>query len=142
MPIRVKLLIAALLVAGAGVFVIAAMIGDSSRSDVSVSGSEAIDELIPARQGQVLQQQRVGIDLSADFELTSLLIFPNNQFTGGVEVIGQVIRTDGLNQFIFAPREGQIIEALAPDTNCVIATYRRISRPDDIDSIDWCFAVV
>lgn len=138
---RIRLLIAFLLLLGIGGFVLAVVVSRDSTDDVSVSGNRAIDALFPARGAEVLQQQTVGVDLAAPFRLTSLQIFPNDRLTGGVEVISEVDIVDGLNQYLYSPADGKLIDALSPDTNCVFATYVEIARPDDPATIDWCFEV-
>ena len=53
----------------------------------------------------------------------------------------QVDHIEGLNRFEFAPGEGRLIEALSPDTNCAVATFVLIARPEEADTARWCFEV-
>lgn len=141
MPIRLRLVIAALVVLGIGGFVLAGVVGDRSSDDITISGNGAIDAIIPTRDAEVLQQQSVGIDLAAPYRLTKLTIAPTNNPAVGVDVTAQVQERTGLNQFLFTPGEGKLIEALSPDLNCVFATYVEVARPTEPLTVDWCFEV-
>lgn len=121
---------------------LAAVAGDDSTDDVSITGNDAIDALIPDRGAEVLQQQTVGIDLAAPYRLTSLVISPSNDPASGVEVLTEVEERSGLNRFEFSPAEGKLVEALSPDTNCAVATIVEIARPTETQRIEWCFEVV
>lgn len=133
--------IVVLLAAGLAGFWVASLVGDDGE-DPAVSGRHpAVEALIPARGSEVLQQQTVGIDLSAPYELSSLVIRPSASPGGGVEVIGEADRTAGLNQYLFSPGPGQSIEALSPDTNCAVAVFALIARRADTASVEWCFEV-
>ncbi len=137
----VKLMIAILTVVGAGAFVLAAVVSDDSPGNVSISGNDAIEAIIPAEGAEVLQQQSVGVDLSPPYRVTSMIIAPTDDRSSGVDVTTQVDEMGGLNQFVFSPAEGKLIEALSPDTNCVFVVYVEISRPNDPATVDWCFEV-
>lgn len=143
MPRRSRTLVIVLLVAGVTAFVAAGVIGRDDPGDVSVRSDPAVEALVPLRGARVLQQSPVGIDLAPGWELVSLQIFPDDRFVAGtgVDVIGEVSVTEGLLLYTFQPGEGKALTALSAETNCVVATYRRLARPDDIGSIDWCFEV-
>ena len=131
----------ALLAVGAAGLWVASLVGDDG-ADPAVSGRHpAIEELIPARGSEVLQQQPVGIDLSAPYELSSLVIRPSASPGGGVEVISATDRTAGLNRYLFSPQPGKPIEALSPDTNCAAAVFAPIARRADTETVEWCFEV-
>ena len=130
-----------LLAAGAAGLWVATLVGEDG-ADPAVSGRHpAIEELIPARGSEVLQQQPVGIDLSAPYELSSLVIRPSASPGGGVEVIGATNHTAGLNRYLFSPEPGQPIEALSPDANCAVAVFAPIARRADTETVEWCFEV-
>ncbi len=139
-PRWIWLAILLLVAAGLAGFWLAAVVGDGSTGPI-VSGHSAVEGLIPARDSEVLQQQPVGIDLSAPYELISLVIHPNSSSTGGVEVISETRHVDGLNQFLFRPGPDRLIDALSPDTNCAVATFALTARRDDIATAKWCFEV-
>jgi hypothetical protein len=142
LSIRLRLIIAALFLLGAGGFVIAALVGDDSSDGPSISDNDAIDAIAPAPEAEVLQQQTVVIDLAAPYRLTSMVISPTTERSAGVDVISEVVVIGGLNRFEFSPEEGKLIEALSPDTNCVFATYIELARPEETLIVeDWCFEV-
>ena len=141
--LRMRLTVAALAAAGVAVLVVAALVGSGGSpgpGDAATAGP-AVDRVIPAPGDEVLQQQRVGVVLDARYRLTSLMVFPNDRFTGGVDVSEEVAKVEGLNMFEFAPGEGRLIESLSPDANCVRATFVLIARPDESDTAQWCFQV-
>ena len=70
-----------------------------------------------------------------------MVILPSDNATEGVDVTTEVDHMEGLNRFEFAPGEGRLIEALSPDTNCAVATFVLIARPDEADTARWCFEV-
>ena len=89
----------------------------------------------------MLQQQRVAVVLDTRYRLSSLAIFASEQSSGGVDVTAEVDHIKGLNRFEFVPGDGRLIEALSPDTNCAVATFVLIARPEESDTVRWCFEV-
>ena len=134
--------IVALALFGIGVFVVAALAGSGEdESDRAVTAGPAVDRVIPNPGDEVLQQQRVGVVLDARYRLSSMVILPSANATEGVDVTSEVEHTEGLNRFEFAPGEGRLIEALSPDATCVIARFVLIARPEESDTVRWCFEV-
>ena len=133
---------AALAVLGILGLVVAALVG-SGDDDASsaVTAGPAVDRVIPDPGDEVLQQQQVAVVLDVRYQLSSLVVYPSGQPTGGVDVTAEVDHIEGLNRFEFAPGEGRLIEALSPDTNCAVATFVLIARPEEADSVRWCFEV-
>ena len=140
-PLRIRVVIVALALVGIVGFVVAALLGSRDDADRAVTAGPAVDQVIPNPGDQVLQQQRVGVVLDARYRLSSMVILPSQNATEGVDVTSEVEHTDGLNRFEFAPGEGRLIEALSPDTNCVIARFVLIARPEESDTVRWCFEV-
>ena len=140
-PLRIRVGIAALALFGIVGLVVAALIGSGGDADTAVTASGAVDRVIPNPGDEVLQQQRVGVVLDARYRLSSLVVYESDQLTGGVDVTAQVDHIEGLNRFEFVPGEGRLIEALSPDTNCAVATFVLIARPDEADTVRWCFEV-
>jgi len=136
---RQKLFLTCLFAGGIGLFVIAGLIGNSGNNDRSVSDNPAIDRLIPNRGDEVLQQQVVGIDLAAGYQLVSLTISPDAACRFPVDVTAATRYVEGLQQYLFTPGQGQPIEALAADANCVVAVYQEIAQPQNTGEIDWSF---
>lgn len=115
--------------------------GAEDADDISVSQNPAIDALIPERESEILQRDQVGIDLAEGFSAALTLEtsdgrtipIPTDEIDGTFQ--------DNLGQFLFRPGEGQVIDALPPQANCVTATYWPIIDPSDTDTIRWCFEV-
>ena len=139
--LRVRVSIAALILFGVLGFVVAALIGSGDDADEAVTASPAVDRVIPNPGDQVLQQQQVGVVLDARYRLSSLVVYPSEQVGNGVDVTAEVNHIEGLNRFEFDPGEGRLIEALSPDTNCAVATFVLIARPEEADTARWCFEV-
>ena len=140
-PMRIRVGIVALALFGIAGFVVAALVGSDEESDRAVTAEPAVDRVIPNPGDEVLQQQRVGVVLDARYRLSSMVILPSDNATEGVDVTAEVDHMEGLNRFEFAPGEGRLIEALSPDTNCVIARFVLIARPEESDTVRWCFEV-
>ena len=140
-PMRIRVGIVALALFGIAGFVVAALVGSDDESDRAVTAGPAVDRVIPNPGDEVLQQQRVGVVLDARYRLSSMVILPSDNATEGVDVTAEVDHMEGLNRFEFAPGEGRLIEALSPDTNCVIARFVLIARPEESDTVRWCFEV-
>ena len=141
MPRRQKLVFAGLILAGFAMFVFAGLVSDGEGSDMSVSQNPAIDRIIPNRGDEVLQQQTVGIDLASGYQLVRLTISPDEACRFPVDVTSQVRHVEGLQQYLFTPNPGQLVEQLAADSNCAIATFEEIANPGTTQQIDWTFTV-
>ena len=140
--LRVRIGVAALIVVGIGGLVVAALIGSGGDdTGAAVTSSPAVNGVFPQPGDEALQQQQVGVVLDARYRLASLVVYPGEQATGGVDVTAQVNHIEGLNRFEFAPGEGRLIEALSPDTNCAVATVTLIARPEESETVRWCFEV-
>ena len=141
-PVRIRVVIVALALLGIAGFVVAALFDSGDQgADRAVTAGPAVDRVIPNPGDEVLQQQRVGVVLDARYRLSSMVILPSDNATEGVDVTAEVDHMEGLNRFEFAPGEGRLIEALSPDTNCVIARFVLIARPEESDTVRWCFEV-
>ena len=140
MPGRQRLIFAALVLAGIGLFVAAGLIGNDNSPDQALS-TPGVEGLIPRRGDEVLRQQRVGMDLEPGFRLVSLTISPDARCRRPVEVISEVRRVEGLEQYVYQPAEGKLVEFLSPDQNCVIATIEEIAAPGRFSEVEWTFTV-
>ena len=87
----------------------------SSESSGGLDGG-VIEQLIPAKNSKILQQDQVGIDLqtgySADLAVNGVAI-PEDQLT----------RVSGLDEVLFQPGPGKVFEQWPAGQNCVVATY-------------------
>ena len=140
--LRIRVGIVALALFGIVGLVVAALVGSGDDdAGQAVTAGPAVDRVIPNPGDEVLQQQRVGVVLDARYRLSSMVILPSDNTTEGVDVTAEVEHMEGLNRFEFAPGEGRLIEALSPDTNCAIARFVLIARPEESDTVRWCFEV-
>ena len=140
--LRIRVSIGALALLGIAGLVVAALVGsDDNEGDRAATAGPAVDRVIPNPGDEVLQQQRVGVVLDARYRLSSLVILPSEQATGGVDVTAEVDHIEGLNRFEFVPGEGRLVQALSPDTNCALARFVLIARPEESDTVRWCFEV-
>ena len=120
---------------------LAFMNGAEDGDDISVTQNPAIDALIPDRESEILQGDLIGIDLAEGFTAALQLEtsdgrtiqIPTDEMDGNFQ--------DNLARFTFRPGEGQVIDALPPQSNCVTATYWPIIDPSDLSTIRWCFEV-
>ena len=142
-PLRMRIIIATLAAAGIAVLVVAALVGTTGNETAGCAAvaQPAVERVIPECNDEVLQQQRVGVVLDPRYRLTALVVYPNDRFSGGVDVSEEAVEVEGLNLFEFAPGEGRLIESLSPDTNCVLATFVLIARPEESGTAEWCFEV-
>lgn len=139
--LRKQQLIFSFLIAAGFVFIVlAALVNKDSQPDVAL-GVPGVEALIPQRNDEVLQQQRVGIDLEPGYRLVKMTISPDARCSRPVEVTQHVRQVEGLQQFIYQPAAGLPVEALAPDQNCVVATIEEISAPGRFSDIQWVFTV-
>jgi hypothetical protein len=98
---------------------------------------EFVEALIPARDSQVPQQSRVGIDLATGW--TGVLV------VNGVEVPEDELDvTPELGMVEFTPAEGRAVEQLEGGRNCVTAIVWPLSegRTEGAENVQWCFEVV
>ena len=133
MPIAVKVLIVVLVVA-AGIGIYAAS-GLTSQSEAQFDDGVVV-QIIPNDGDKLLQQDQIGIRLA-------------DGYTGSLAVNGvpipddQVDRVQALNQVLFQPGDGKIVDAWPAGTNCVVATYWKFSTgPGQSSTHTWCFSVI
>lgn len=129
-----------LIASGIALIGAAALINNDDQPDLALS-TPGVEGLIPERDDEVLQQQRVGIDLEPEYRLVEMTISADARCAHPVVVTGHVRRVEGLQQFIYQPAAGLPVEALAPDENCVVATIEKISLPGRFTDIEWVFTV-
>lgn len=130
-----------ILACGIGMLVLAAINGGGSDQDVTVTQNPAIDALIPARESEILRGDRIGIDLADGYKAAlqietsdrQTIQIPANQLDPNFQ--------NNLGVFSFRPGDGQVLEVLPPQSNCVTATYWPLTDPGDSKTIRWCFQV-
>ena len=96
---------------------------------------DIIEQLYPARDSEVLQQQQVGIDLGPSYTGTLVI--------NGIEIPEeQLQRRPELSQVFFQPGDDLAVEELAPGRNCVTAVVWRLTESrEDSRTVNWCFEV-
>ena len=134
------LIFAALVLAGIGMFVGAGLIGRSNPPDAALR-IPGVEELIPERGDEVLQQQRIGIDLEPGYVVRSFSVSPDARCLEPVELVDFVRPTDGVNLYVYQPDEGLPVRALSPDDNCVRVVIEDIQRPGELHEVQWEFTV-
>jgi len=136
-----RLIVTALLGFGVGLLAIAAMSGGGNDDDRTVSGNPAIDDLVPARESEILRGDEVGIDLS-DGYAAALTIETSDGRTIPIpsDQLEQNFQ-ENLGRFLFRPGEGKALDVFPPQSNCIIATYWPIIDREDARQITWCFEV-
>ena len=77
-------LVAALALCGVGVFVVAGVVSSGNSDDTSVTSTEGLIAISPQRGAEALQQERVSVTLEVPWVLTSMRLFDNRSFAGGV----------------------------------------------------------
>jgi hypothetical protein len=105
-------------------------------SDDATNETSAIEQLIPAPDSKILQQDQIGIDLAPGYE-ASLTV------NGTPLPEDEVLAVPQLNQVFFQPGPGKSIEQWPAGRNCIIATFwRSATGPGQSTNRAWCFTVV
>lgn len=103
---------------------------------VAQSGS-VVEQVIPGRDSEVLQQQQIGVDLGPAYTGTLVV--------NGVEIPdSQLLFRPELNQVFFQPTDDAVITRFEPGTNCVTALAWLVgsqTRADAREVDHWCFEV-
>lgn len=109
--------------------------GDKDEPSVSGSKRTVVELQAPAPESSVLSQAQILIDLTSDYSASLVVngvLIPDDQMQ---------VRPE-LNQVIFTPGPGKVIEKLGAGRNCVEANvYRLDGAQEDIPAVRWCFNV-
>jgi len=104
--------------------------------DSGTGQSSAIEQLYPTENAQILQQDRIGIDLAPGYEGRLSL-------NGEPLPDDEVMTVPELNQVFYQPGPGQTFDAWPAGRNCIIATFwRSETGPGQSTNRAWCFTVV
>lgn len=109
--------------------------GDKEEPAISGAPRNVVELQAPAPESSVLSQAQVLIDLTVDYS-ASLVV-------NGVQIPDdqEQVRPE-LNQVIFTPGPGKVIEKFGAGRNCVEAQIFRLDgTPEDIAPVRWCFNV-
>jgi hypothetical protein len=127
-------LVGAVVVIVVGLAVTGLVIIDSG--DDVTAGEGAIQQLIPARNAQIVQQQEVGVRLAPGYDADLAI-------NGTPIPVTQLDKTTGINLITFRPGPDKVIEQLDAGENCVLATFWLIETGPDVSRrFSWCFSVV
>lgn len=148
-PLRTRIIIIAVLAVAVAAFVLAALSADTSNDDaVSVSGAsgqtvdlDGVDAFVPGEGAQHFSQQSVGIDL-ADGWAGELTLQPADG--AAVFLPPDELERSALNELLFQPGPGKVLEGLPTGRTCVAATIWSLVRGRDASERveSWCFTVI
>jgi len=131
---RAALLIAVVVAVGGVVAITLAVL--AREGDDGPGLDPAVERLIPDEGAEVLVQRSVGIDLvdSPRFVIASFRI-------NGVEIPEEEWQfSRGTNNLIYQFGDGQTLEQLQPERNCVVVEF--YPQPEGVSSsrqVNWCF---
>jgi hypothetical protein len=129
MPWKVRLLLIGAVAVGVGLLAFAGIKG----STAPCNRPDEITQLLPGCNDQVLQQAEVGLVLSAGYDAALAVNgtnIPDDELT----------KVKAINKVTFTPGPGKTLEKLAPQQNCVTATYFKFEDGPTISSTyTWCF---
>ncbi|MGH9275248.1 MAG: hypothetical protein ACRDZU_11435 [Acidimicrobiales bacterium] len=134
---RYRLAVTAALVVAAAALYAGVRATETGDDAVVNSRPDVVEQIIPPRGAEALQQAEIGIDLAPGYE-------------GGLILNGTAIPTDELrlvpeqNQVFFAPAQGRSFEALPSGQNCVTAVvWKSADGPGTSSDLtfQWCFDV-
>lgn len=142
MPLKVKLLLAAL---GVVMVVMAVYVYDNSVTGLdqaSLSKPEYVERLIPESGSDVLRQSNVGIDLKEGYD--AYLVINGVKITNEAnkEDDDGLIKAPTLGTVEYRPGPGRRIKALDTPRQCVDAwVWKKLDGPSNPQQISWCFNV-
>jgi hypothetical protein len=141
MPTRIKVLIAALITVGLGIFVSLAFIGGGGGGCKLPNGIESVfPDCYSAVLGQTGVQVRVAEGYRAELTINGTPI-PLDQITSG----GQTGADDGnlagaaQTNFFFVPGPGKAVESLLPKNIVTVTFYPIIDGLDAARTFTWYF---
>ena len=140
MPIRVKLLLVALVVGMVGIAIYTVNNSVTGPNSASESKPSYVDRLIPESGTKVLSQATVGVDLKEGYDAFLVV--------GGKAIRNNAhgAQTDGLQRtpsqgiIEYDPGPGKRVEKLATPRDCVDAWIWKISEGEKTaQQLRWCF---
>src|SRR5262245_32881376 len=129
-----------LILVGCGIGM-AVAVAHTRRGDdtVTILGGEPRPNVVrlvsPADGSSVLSQAQIEVDLDTKYDANLVI-------NGTPIPSDQVVRRPELNQVLFNPGPGKVIEKYPAGTNCVVANITRVDGTDDPQApVRWCFTV-
>ena len=108
---------------------------DKDQPSITGTPHTIVELQAPAPGSSVLSQAQLLIDLTSDYDarfVVNGILIPDDQLQKRPE----------LNQVLFTPGPGKVIEKWAAPSDCVDADIFRIDgTPEDIPAVHWCFNV-
>ena len=132
MPVAIKIALVLLVLVAGGAILVASH--ETSQSQAQFDNG-VVEQLIPNNGDKILQQDQVGIRLA-------------DGYTGSLVVNGlpvpddQVDKVQALNEVLFQPGDGKVVQDWPAGQNCVVASYWKYETPADVSSHTWCFSGV
>ncbi len=137
------------LVAATGAVLIALGLSRAQTGDATVEVRDpAIERQVPGPGDQILRQDRVGVDLAPGYigevVLDGVLIPPDQLLvpTDDPAALATDLQWNPLNEFLFQPGPGRVIEELAPgEHRLVVRFWEERLGEDDARTATWTFRV-
>jgi hypothetical protein len=109
--------------------------GDKDEPKFTGQRKAVVELQSPAPESSVLSQAQLLIDLTTNYDASFVV--------NGVTIpADQVQKRPELNQVIFNPGPGKVIEKFPAGRNCVEATILRVDGgQEDVPAVRWCFNV-
>ncbi len=139
MPTLLRRVLAAVVVLGAlgGLVYACGKVDTGEPGEVTASGDDAIERLIPPPGSEILRQEAVGVDLASGWTGTLQV--------NGVDIPEDQVDDDDLAStgvLTYTVGEDKAVERFEAGENCATVVYRRVEdAPADSRSRTWCFNV-
>lgn len=147
-PMRTRIVVVAVLAVAIGSFALAGILADTDHEEATIAGgapAQSIDRngvqaVTPANGAQTLSQQAFGIDLADGWTGEMTLQPPDGV---AVFIPPDQLERSALNELIFQPGAGRVLESLPSGRNCVRATiWSLVQGRDATERVEsWCFQV-
>jgi hypothetical protein len=109
--------------------------GDKDQPTITGVPHTIVELQAPAPNSSVLSQAQLLIDLTSDYDATLVV-------NGVLIPTDQLQKRPELNQVLFTPGPGKVVEKFNAGPNCVDANVFRLDgTQEDIPAVHWCFTV-
>lgn len=147
-PLRTKVIVIGVLAVAAVAFTLAIITADTGNDDAATisglpgqsSNADGVEGFVPANGAEILSQQSIGIDLASGWT-AELAILPNDG--AAIPIPQDQINPTSLNELIFVPGPGKVVESLPTGPTCMRAVLWSLvdGRPATERTEQWCFDV-
>lgn len=140
-PIKVKALLAALVVAMVVIVVFVYNNMVTGPDQASLSKPEYVERLIPDSGSEVLRQSTVGIDLKEGYDAYLVINGIAIKNDAGEDPDG-LQKAPSLGTVEYSPGPGRRVKALQTPTQCVDAwVWKKLDGEATAKQVNWCFKV-